>query len=241
MVNIDLVRSSFSIDFHPETGFVLELGSDAMVETMPLFESVNSYSNGPAWEAMAEYLISRNPGLEGIELESEAGAMLARCETRNPLEDFQARLIDAASDDDELRALILCARKASFGRGRPSSGIDSHVAQSRNASSVPIDVLDPIPIAAEKPVFKGRAQRRDSASSLQALPPRDRADHASPEARQRHDGVACPKISSPSRSCCRSSSDKLATRSRGSRTWPRLRPSCNRAWHRCEHLPPRRA
>jgi len=116
-MDLDLIRSSFSITFHPETGFALELGSDAMVETMELFESVDSYSNGPAWEGMAEYLISRNPGLDGIELESEAGAMLARCEMRKPLEDLQARLIGAASDDDELRALIICARKAGFGHG----------------------------------------------------------------------------------------------------------------------------
>lgn len=117
MRNLDLIRGSFSINVGYEGGFVLELGSDAMEETMPLFEAVDSYSNGPAWEGIAEYLISLDAGLDGIELESEACALLARCETREPLEALQASLIRAASDDDALRSLIVRAREAGFGDG----------------------------------------------------------------------------------------------------------------------------
>jgi hypothetical protein len=96
---------------------MLSIGSDAMIELMPVFEAEKSYSNGPAWEALIEYLISSDPRLSELELDSESDAALGFSKTREPLDTLRAILLDAAEDEQQLRKLIRAGRAAGFGHG----------------------------------------------------------------------------------------------------------------------------
>ena len=101
----------------PSGGFVLSITSDAMVELMPVFERERSYSNGAAWEALIEYLISSDPRLSELNLDSESDAALGFSKKREPLDTLRAILLDAAGDEQKLRKLIRDGRAAGFGHG----------------------------------------------------------------------------------------------------------------------------
>lgn len=44
------VSNAIRVLDHPRGGFVIRIGSDAMLELMPIFETESAYSNGPAWD-----------------------------------------------------------------------------------------------------------------------------------------------------------------------------------------------
>ena len=117
MADQNAIRAAIQIDGDSSEGFFLCLQPHDMDELTPLFEEEDSYSNGPAWEGIAEYLINQDPSLEEIELDSEGDALLAYCARREPLEKLQAILIEVASDEQKLRNLIHDAREAGFGYG----------------------------------------------------------------------------------------------------------------------------
>ena len=96
---------------------MLSITSDAMVELMPVFEAERSYSNGAAWEALLEYLISSDPRLSELKLDSESDAALGFSKKREPLDALRAILLEAAGDEQKLRKLIRDGRAAGFGHG----------------------------------------------------------------------------------------------------------------------------
>jgi hypothetical protein len=101
----------------PEGGFRLSVTADAMVELMPVFEAEKGYSNGAAWEALIEYLVSNDPRLAGLRLDSESDAALGWSRTREPLDLLRSVLLEAAADEQKLRKLIRDGRAAGFGHG----------------------------------------------------------------------------------------------------------------------------
>ncbi len=96
---------------------MLAVDADAMLELAAVFEAERSYSNGPAWEALIEYLMSKDARLSGLELDSESDAALAYGKKREPLDGLRALLLDAAEDEQKLRKLIRDGRAAGFGHG----------------------------------------------------------------------------------------------------------------------------
>lgn len=117
MTDQNAIRAAIKIHGDSAEGFSLCFEASGMIELMPLFEEEDSYSNGPAWEGIAEYLITQATSLEEIELDSEGDALLAQCTRREPIEKLQAILIEVASDEQKLRNLIHDAREAGFGAG----------------------------------------------------------------------------------------------------------------------------
>jgi hypothetical protein len=101
----------------PQGGFRLSIAADAMLELMPVFETEGGYSNGPAWEALIEYLISNEPRLAGLGLDSESDVALGWSSTREPLDLLRSILLEAAADEQKLRKLIRDGRAAGFGHG----------------------------------------------------------------------------------------------------------------------------
>ncbi len=89
------VSHSITVRAAPSGGFVLSITSDAMVELMPVFEAERSYSNGAAWEALIEYLISSDPRLSELNLDSESDAALGFSKKRAPLDALRAILLEA--------------------------------------------------------------------------------------------------------------------------------------------------
>jgi hypothetical protein len=117
MADQNAIRAAIRIDGDSVEGFFLSFDAIGMLELMPVFEKENSYSNGPAWEVIAEYLISRNQDLKGIDLDSEGDALLAVCMKREPLEKLHAILLEVVADEQTLRDVIRQARAAGFGHG----------------------------------------------------------------------------------------------------------------------------
>jgi Immunity protein 51 len=118
MSDQNAIRAEFRIDGDSVEGFYLSFDAmSGMIELMPAFEKENSYGNGPAWECIAEYLISRRQGLEEIDLDSESDAFLAVCKRREPLEKLRAILLEVVADEQTLRDVIRQARAAGFGHG----------------------------------------------------------------------------------------------------------------------------
>jgi hypothetical protein len=117
MADQNAIRAAIRIDGDSVEGFYLSFDASGMIELMPAFEKENSYSNGPAWECIAEYLISRRKGLKGINLDSEGDALLAVCKRREPLEKLRAILLEVVADEQTLRDVIRQARAAGFGHG----------------------------------------------------------------------------------------------------------------------------
>jgi hypothetical protein len=111
------VARSIEVSAVPSGGFVLSIDSEAMLELMPVFEAERSYGNGPAWEALIEYLISSDPRLSELSLDSESDAALGFSKEREPLDALRATLLDAAADEQKLRKLIRAGRAAGFGHG----------------------------------------------------------------------------------------------------------------------------
>jgi hypothetical protein len=114
LADLQKVAQSLSVVPHPSGGFVIRVGTDAMLELMPVFESARSYSNGPAWGALIEYVVARDSRMADYTLDAEGRGWSS---TREPLDRLRAILIEAAADEGRLRALILDGRAAGFGCG----------------------------------------------------------------------------------------------------------------------------
>jgi hypothetical protein len=108
------IEASIQVISHPKGGFVLRIGQAAMLELMPVFEEEKSYSNGPAWGALIEYVVSSDPRLSDYELDSEG---LGWSSTREPLERLRSILLEAGAEPQKLRRLIRDGRAAGFGHG----------------------------------------------------------------------------------------------------------------------------
>lgn len=108
------LENSIQVVSHPRGGFVLRIGEAAMLELMPVFEEEKSYSNGPAWGALIEYVVASEPRLSDYELDSEG---LGWCLTREPLERLRSILLEASAEPQKLRRLIRAGRAAGFGHG----------------------------------------------------------------------------------------------------------------------------
>ena len=108
------IASSIQLIDHPRGGFAIRIGEAAMLELMPVFEEEKSYSNGPAWGALIEHLVSSDPRLSDYQLDSEG---IGWSPTREPLDRLRSILLEAAADPSLLRKLIRDARAAGFGHG----------------------------------------------------------------------------------------------------------------------------
>jgi hypothetical protein len=108
------ISGAIHVIAHPRGGFVIRIGEDAMVELMPVFESAGSYSNGPAWGALIEFVVATDARLADYELDAEG---LGWSRTREPLDLLRTVLLEAAADPARLAALIQRGRAAGFGCG----------------------------------------------------------------------------------------------------------------------------
>ncbi len=105
----DKVAEAIAVIAHPEGGFVVRIGGDAMEQTLSLFEAHGSYSNGPAWGALIEHVVATDPRMSDYELDSEGRGWSS---TRAPLERLRSILLEAVADAATLRELITAARLA---------------------------------------------------------------------------------------------------------------------------------
>ncbi len=108
------VAGAIQVLEHPKGGFVIRIGEAAMLELMPVFVEAGSYSNGPAWGALLEYLVSSQPLLDDYEIDSEG---LGWSATREPLDRLRGILLGAAARPEELKRFIREGRAAGFGYG----------------------------------------------------------------------------------------------------------------------------
>lgn len=113
-MNLEKLGDGIQVLEHPHGGFVIRVRTEAMLELMPVFEAERSYSNGPAWGALIEYVISSDPRMSDYEMDAEG---LGWSETRNPLDRLRSILLEAAADPQKLRRLIRDGRAAGFGHG----------------------------------------------------------------------------------------------------------------------------
>lgn len=81
---------------------------------MSVFEAERSYSNGPAWGALIEFIVATDPRVSDYELDAEG---LGWSRTSDPLDRLRAVLLEAAADSKRLAALIREGRAAGFGCG----------------------------------------------------------------------------------------------------------------------------
>jgi hypothetical protein len=116
MIDPEMLKAAFTVQRFAYGGYILNFAGEAMISLMPAFEAEDSYGNGPAWEALADY-VTRTNGLTGIELDSESDAMIARCSLEAPLRSLADALRDAANDEQRLRQLIREARADGAGHG----------------------------------------------------------------------------------------------------------------------------
>jgi hypothetical protein len=100
-----------------ENRFLLHIDVDLMVALMPVFESVHSYSNGPAWAALVEFLSAGDSTLRGLEIDDESDAAFVHSSDRAPLDALRQRLVTLARDPSALRSAILAGRAKGFGHG----------------------------------------------------------------------------------------------------------------------------
>ena len=107
-------RNAIRVAEHPAGGFVIRIGADAMLELMSTFEAESSYSNGPAWGALIEFVVSSDARMSDYQLDAEG---LGWSSNREPLDRLRAILLEAAAEPDKLRALIRAGRAAGFGHG----------------------------------------------------------------------------------------------------------------------------
>lgn len=98
-------------------GYWLEIGGTTMGRFMPTFESVDSYSNGPAWDGLAELAMSKDSSLRAITLNSEGSAFYATCPTEEPLVRLGDHFRALAANPDMLREAIQEGRDKGFGAG----------------------------------------------------------------------------------------------------------------------------
>jgi hypothetical protein len=108
------ISKAIRVMSHPDGGFVIRIDDDAMLELMPVFESAQSYSNGPAWGALIEFVVATDPRVSDYELDTEGRGWSP---TREPLDRLRAILLEAAADASRLAALIREGRAAGFGCG----------------------------------------------------------------------------------------------------------------------------
>ena len=113
-IGSDPVTEPIRIQSHPSGGFVLRIGQAAMTDRLPIFEQAGSYSNGPAWGALIEYVVATDPRMSDYHLDAEGRGW---CKTREPLERLRAILLEVTADAARLQPLILAARAAGFGQG----------------------------------------------------------------------------------------------------------------------------
>jgi hypothetical protein len=112
--SVEKIAASIRVLEHPTGGFVIEIGMDAMLELMPVFEKEKSYSNGPAWGALLDYVMSSDPRISDLEPDPEG---LGWSQTKEPLERLRLILLEAAAEPTILRKLIRDGRAAGFGHG----------------------------------------------------------------------------------------------------------------------------
>lgn len=113
-INLEKIANGILVLVHPRGGFVLRVGIESMLELMPVFELERSCSNGPAWGALIEYVISSDPRMSDYKMDSEG---LAWSERRKPLDQLRSILLEAAAEPQKLRELIREGRSAGFGFG----------------------------------------------------------------------------------------------------------------------------
>lgn len=111
------LMSTVTVERHAEQGYVLGIHGEALSVAFDAFEAAGAYGNGPAWAALAEYLVDAGPAITGVTMDDESGAFLAYARRRAPLEALRERLIGTVSDSTTLRNAVAAAREAGFGRG----------------------------------------------------------------------------------------------------------------------------
>lgn len=97
--------------------YVLAVHTEALEAAHPAFAAAGSYGNGPAWTALAEYLLGAKPSLTGIDLDDEGDAFFAYSTNDAALHELRSRLIDTVSDDSKLREAVAAARARGFRHG----------------------------------------------------------------------------------------------------------------------------
>jgi hypothetical protein len=108
------IAASIQVRKYETGGYVIHIGEEAMLGLMPVFEQERSYSNGPAWGALIEYVVSSDPRLSDYKLDPEG---LGWSKTKEPLDRLRSILLEAAADPSKLRKLIRDGRAAGFGHG----------------------------------------------------------------------------------------------------------------------------
>jgi hypothetical protein len=113
----DTLTREMAVKRNAPRGYVLGVHGEAMLTAFPAFEAAGSYGNGPAWAALAEYLLSINPAITGVTFDDEGDAFVAYAEEEAALQELRARLIEIVTDDSKLRKAIAEARARGFGHG----------------------------------------------------------------------------------------------------------------------------
>lgn len=113
----DALMRELIVESDATRGYVLGVRGAALLAAFPAFEAAGSYGNGPAWAALAEYLLATSPTLTGVHLDDQSDAFLAYANEEATLQKLRAQLIDTVSNDSKLRAAVAAARERGFGEG----------------------------------------------------------------------------------------------------------------------------
>jgi hypothetical protein len=113
----DTLLREMSVKRDAARGHVLGVHGEALVTAHAAFKAAGSYGNGPAWAALAEYLLSVSPAITGVTLEDEGDAFFAYAEEEAMLQALRTRLIETVSEDSKLREAVAAARARGFGHG----------------------------------------------------------------------------------------------------------------------------
>lgn len=106
------IANAIKVVSHTDGGCVIHIGEDAMLELMSVFEAEQSYSNGPAWGSLIEFIVAADPRVSDYELDTEGRGWSP---TSDPLDRLRTILLEAAADTERLRKLIREGRAAGFG------------------------------------------------------------------------------------------------------------------------------
>src|SRR5262245_35630457 len=88
----DTLLREMTVRRNASRGYVLGVHGEALVAALPAFKAAGSYGNGPAWAALAEYLLSTKPTITGVTFDDEGDALLASAEEEAALQELRTRL-----------------------------------------------------------------------------------------------------------------------------------------------------
>jgi hypothetical protein len=80
----DVLSRTIAVEHDPDRGFALGVYGEALEAAFGAFESAGAYGNGPTWLALAEYLVSTKPSIDGLDWDDCSDAFYAYVQVARP-------------------------------------------------------------------------------------------------------------------------------------------------------------